>query len=48
MVSFWNPGSGEDPDDGRDPKKPVTRRQLLVRFAFYAVLFAALIWWAKS
>ncbi len=47
-MSPWNPGSGEDPDDKRDPKKTVTRRQLLIRFAFYAVLFAALIWWAKS
>ena len=48
MVSPSSPGSGEDPDAGRAPKKPVTRRQLLVRFAFYAVLFAALTWWAKS
>ena len=47
-MSPSSPGSDENPDDGRDPKKPVTRRQLLVRFAFYAVLFAALIWWAKS
>ena len=47
-MSPSSPGSGENPDDGRDPKKPVTTRQLLVRFAFYAVLFAALIWWAKS
>ena len=48
MVSPSSPGSGEDTDDGRDPKKPVTKRQLLIRFAFYAVLFAALTWWAKN
>ncbi len=42
MVNLWNRG----PSRGdRDPKKQVTKRHLLIRFAFYVVLFAVLIRW---
>ncbi len=34
--------------DDRDPKDRVTKRQLLIRFAFYVVLFAVLIRWMTS
>lgn len=44
-VNLWNRGpSGGD----RDPNDRVTKRQLLIRFAFYVVLFAVLIRWLMS
>ncbi len=44
-MNLWNRGpSGGD----RDPNDRVTKRQLLIRFAFYVVLFAVLIRWLMS
>ena len=44
-MNLWNRGSsGGD----REPDKRVTRRQLLIRFVFYVILFAVLIWWGTS
>ncbi|MDP6667159.1 MAG: hypothetical protein QF357_07130 [Dehalococcoidia bacterium] len=42
-MNLWNRGD-RDPDGRRS----VTRRQLLVRFLFYVVVFAVIIWWANS
>ncbi|MCH8911217.1 MAG: hypothetical protein IH867_10850 [Chloroflexi bacterium] len=43
-----NPWDDKDLGGKREPKGRIPRRQLLVRFVFYVVLFAVLIWWATS